>query len=115
MAPIGVDGATLLMVATLQQQVVQLDTRLRAVEAELAARRAAPPPMPGAADTAGLAPLEAHRAKERASILAALEETRWNRKEVAERLGLPRRTLYRRMQEYGIQEGDTRAGAKKKG
>lgn len=58
--------------------------------------------------------LDEHRAKERARIVAMLEETRWNRQEAAMRLGMPRRTLYRRMTEYDIQVGDMRSGVAKR-
>jgi DNA-binding NtrC family response regulator len=47
--------------------------------------------------------LDAHRASERERILAALAECNWNRLKAAELVGLPRRTFYRRLKEYGIQ------------
>lgn len=91
-------------IATLQQQLVALEARLRALETE---RRA---PMPAAsAPTAGPpASFSEHRERERLEIVAGLEATGWNRIETAKRLGIPRRTLYRRMEEYGIQQGDSR-------
>lgn len=48
--------------------------------------------------------LTGHRQDERAQILEALEKSGWNRSEAARTLGMPRRTLYRRLKEYGILE-----------
>jgi transcriptional regulator with GAF, ATPase, and Fis domain len=39
---------------------------------------------------------------ERARILQALEACNWNRLHAAQRVGLPRRTFYRRLKEFGI-------------
>ena len=47
--------------------------------------------------------LDAHRAGERERILAALARCNWNRVKAAQIVGLPRRTFYRRLKEYGIQ------------
>ncbi|WP_235879911.1 sigma 54-interacting transcriptional regulator [Polyangium aurulentum] len=47
--------------------------------------------------------LEAHKAGERERILAALQAANWNRVKAARLVGLPRRTFYRRLKEYGIQ------------
>ena len=47
--------------------------------------------------------LDAHRAGERERILAALGRCNWNRVKAAQIVGLPRRTFYRRLKEYGIQ------------
>ncbi|MCC6217095.1 MAG: sigma 54-interacting transcriptional regulator [Polyangiaceae bacterium] len=47
--------------------------------------------------------LSEHRREERARILAALESCAWNRFKAAELVGIPRRTFYRRLREYGIQ------------
>jgi transcriptional regulator with GAF, ATPase, and Fis domain len=43
-----------------------------------------------------------HREAEKDRILAALTETNWNRVKAAEVVGMPRRTFYRRLKEYGI-------------
>jgi transcriptional regulator of acetoin/glycerol metabolism len=98
--PIAVTLAALQMqMATLQQQVHAQDERLRALEGER--RRAVPPPplaIPAPAVTS-----EEQREREKAQILSALEETSWNRVEAAQRIGMPRRTFYRRLAEYGIQ------------
>lgn len=47
--------------------------------------------------------LDAHRADERERILEALTSCNWNRVKAAQMVGLPRRTFYRRLKEYGIQ------------
>lgn len=109
-----------LLVLQLQQTVLAqgerlalLTSRVRDVEGELekfqTAQRPGRPsrPLPS---TSPRTPLDEHRANERERIIATLKETGWNRLEAARVLAMPRRTLYRRMVEYGIQEGDTRAG-----
>jgi transcriptional regulator with GAF, ATPase, and Fis domain len=47
--------------------------------------------------------LDVHKAEERERILLALSSCNWNRVKAAEMVGLPRRTFYRRLKEYGIQ------------
>ena len=47
--------------------------------------------------------LDAHKAGERERILSALSSCNWNRVKAAQLVGLPRRTFYRRLKEYGIQ------------
>jgi serine/threonine-protein kinase PknK len=47
--------------------------------------------------------LSEHDREERARIVEALDKTGWNRARAAEVLGMPRRTLYRRLREYGLQ------------
>ncbi|MCS6799281.1 MAG: helix-turn-helix domain-containing protein [Myxococcota bacterium] len=42
------------------------------------------------------------KAEERRRILAALAAEGWNRVRAARALGMPRRTFYRRLREYGI-------------
>jgi serine/threonine-protein kinase PknK len=44
-----------------------------------------------------------HRGDERERILKALQACNWNRVKAAELSGIPRRTFYRRLREYGIQ------------
>ncbi len=44
-----------------------------------------------------------HRAGERDRILQALQSCNWNRVKAAEMVGIPRRTFYRRLREYGLQ------------
>ncbi|MBL8601658.1 MAG: sigma 54-interacting transcriptional regulator [Myxococcales bacterium] len=44
----------------------------------------------------------ARRASERARIVDALERANWNKVRAADLLGMPRRTLYRRLKEYGL-------------
>jgi transcriptional regulator with GAF, ATPase, and Fis domain len=44
-----------------------------------------------------------HRQREKDKILSALHASNWNRVKAAAIVGLPRRTFYRRLREYGIQ------------
>jgi serine/threonine-protein kinase PknK len=44
-----------------------------------------------------------HRKDERERIIEALRSCNWNRVKAAELSGIPRRTFYRRLREYGIQ------------
>jgi len=66
-----------------------------------------PEEMPGASTPATPPPanLEEWKAHERRKILESLEAAGWNRVKAASRLGMPRRTFYRRLREYGILEG----------
>jgi transcriptional regulator with GAF, ATPase, and Fis domain len=48
--------------------------------------------------------LKAHKDSEKDRILRALEKCGWNRLQAAKACGIPRRTFYRRLREYGIQE-----------
>jgi DNA-binding NtrC family response regulator len=43
-----------------------------------------------------------HKAAERERILSALTASNWNRVQAAKLIGLPRRTFYRRLKEFGI-------------
>lgn len=52
----------------------------------------------------GISPLAARKAAERQRILDALEQVNWNKVRAAMVLGMPRRTLYRRLREYGLLE-----------
>jgi transcriptional regulator with GAF, ATPase, and Fis domain/predicted Ser/Thr protein kinase len=47
--------------------------------------------------------LSRHRRDERDRIISALEACNWNRVQAAKVSGIPRRTFYRRLREYGIQ------------
>jgi serine/threonine-protein kinase PknK len=47
---------------------------------------------------------EEWKAQEKRKILEALEGAGWNRVRAAQNLGMPRRTFYRRLKEYGILE-----------
>jgi serine/threonine-protein kinase PknK len=66
-------------------------------------------PDPGSAESAAPGPRRSRRSSvpqrmdERDSILRALEQCNWNRLKAAELLGIPRRTLYRRLKQYKIQ------------
>ncbi|HVW29194.1 MAG TPA: sigma 54-interacting transcriptional regulator [Polyangiaceae bacterium] len=60
--------------------------------------RTAHPPRPTPKET-----LSRHRRDERDRILSALEACNWNRVQAAKLSGIPRRTFYRRLREYGIQ------------
>lgn len=55
--------------------------------------------------------LTEHALAERAAIIEALEATRWDRSKAADRLGMARRTFYRRMEDYGLLEGAKPRGA----
>ena len=81
----------------------------------VAALAALPAPEPVAAPTAAVVPvgsgparrsaraISQHHAVERDRIIRALEACNWNRVKAAELSGIPRRTFYRRLREYGIQ------------
>jgi len=58
---------------------------------------------PAATPTDASTDLDNHRANEKDRILEALSACNWNRVKAAEVVGLPRRTFYRRLKEYGIQ------------
>jgi len=47
--------------------------------------------------------LSRHRRDERERIISALQACNWNRVQAAKLSGIPRRTFYRRLREYGIQ------------
>jgi transcriptional regulator of acetoin/glycerol metabolism len=64
--------------------------------ADLAIARCPPPPPRGGALR------EARRRSEREALLAALEASGWNVRQTAERLGVSRMTLYRRLRGHGI-------------
>ncbi|MCH2107942.1 MAG: helix-turn-helix domain-containing protein [Polyangiaceae bacterium] len=48
--------------------------------------------------------LKSHQREERLRILEALQAENWNRVRAAQRLGMPRRTFYRRLKQYEIQK-----------
>lgn len=56
--------------------------------------------------------LSEHMASERGAMVEALEATRWDRGAAAERMGMSRRTFYRRMTEYSLLEGAKPRGIK---
>jgi len=59
--------------------------------------RTATPPATGRAESK-----TEHKAAERERILSALTASNWNRAQAAQRLGVPRRTFYRRLKEFGL-------------
>ena len=69
--------------------------RIAAPTGDAAARAEARPPL----ETS----LDEHRAAERERMLGALTQANWNRVRAAQLVGMPRRTFYRRLKEYGIQ------------
>ena len=71
---------------------------LRVGEPEAPAAGASVPP------TGAPTPMAVRKASERQKILDALEATNWNKVKAAELLGMPRRTLYRRLEEFGLLE-----------
>ena len=68
----------------------------RPVSPENAARPAAAAPATKARSQ------EEHKGGEKDKILAALAKSNWNRVQAAKLIGIPRRTFYRRLKEYGI-------------
>ncbi len=91
--------------ALLNAWVLSDGPELEPEDFELTDLPVAPPRQGSAAPaTATLPPnLDAHRAGERERILQALSASNWNRVRAAEICGMPRRTFYRRLKEYGIQ------------
>ncbi len=65
---------------------------------------------PAARPAVALATLGATEDPERQRILDALLACRWDRGATATRLGMSRRTLYRRLEEYGLLEGSKPRG-----
>ena len=66
-------------------------------------RRVGAPPRTRPSEAARRAETESqHRAGERERILGALTACNWNRVQAAKMIGLPRRTFYRRLKEFGI-------------
>jgi len=65
--------------------------------------RAARSEVPGATVAARKGTVSEHRRDERERILDALRSCNWNRVKAAEVSGIPRRTFYRRLRQYGIQ------------
>ncbi len=57
----------------------------------------------GSASASTKSSFSQHRLDERERILQALKASSWNRVKAAELLGMPRRTFYRRLSQYGIQ------------
>jgi hypothetical protein len=88
--------------AAAQKALRELLGRVRASTALAPAAPVPPPPQS----------LSEHMAAERASMVEALEATRWDRGAAAERMGMSRRTFYRRMTEYGLLEGAKPRGIK---
>lgn len=62
-----------------------------------------PPPPPG---------LSRAQLADREALLAILDAHRWNKVRVAEKLGIPRRTLYRRFARFGIPVSEDRGGTR---
>jgi len=68
-----------------------------------ASEKASHPSVPPAPSSVDRSTFSEHQVSERQQIIEALERTGWNRVRAAEVLDMPRRTLYRRLREYGIQ------------
>ncbi len=73
--------------------------------------RSAPPPRDESQSQSGTdseperaSSLKGYKRTEKERILDALERSGWNRLQAAKLCGIPRRTFYRRLREYGIQE-----------
>ena len=58
--------------------------------------------------TAGIRPLEKRKPYDRHTIAQALKETGWNKAKAARLLGIGRRTIYMKIEEYGITENLTK-------
>ena len=71
--------------------------------AGVAEERAAPSPAGQQRAAPERRTLSEHHRTERDRIIEALRECNWNRVKAAELSGIPRRTFYRRLKEYGIQ------------
>jgi transcriptional regulator with GAF, ATPase, and Fis domain/serine/threonine protein kinase len=67
------------------------------------AERISRPPVGSGAPARRKSRLSDHRSDERERILKALQACNWNRVKAAKLSGIPRRTFYRRLREYGIQ------------
>ncbi len=102
------------LVATLDRRVTDLEARLRESERRVAAleTRSVSAPQPAAPKEqevraeAPRSPAETsqqHAEHERTAILGALTKHDWNKVRAANELGMPRRTFYRRLKEYGIE------------
>jgi transcriptional regulator with GAF, ATPase, and Fis domain len=91
--------------ALLNAWVLSEGPELMPEDFELTESTGAVAPRPHAEPTDKQAPtsLDLHRASERDRILEALSNSNWNRVRAAELIGMPRRTFYRRLKEYGIQ------------
>lgn len=87
-----------------RDRVAVVEARERQAPAAAGARPGVVAPSPGGAAPAPPAPYV--EPDERARIVAALEQTRWNKRKAAELLGMPRRTLYRRLHEHGLLTDD---------
>jgi serine/threonine-protein kinase PknK len=62
-----------------------------------------PLPVPVRVEVPKRASLSEHQRQERTRMAEALESAGWNRVRAAQILGMPRRTFYRRLKEYGLQ------------
>jgi transcriptional regulator with PAS, ATPase and Fis domain len=69
----------------------------------LATRKAQKEPRAPSLPPASVRSPDAVRDDEKSRILDALSQAGWNKMQAAKRLGIPRRTFYRRLKEYGIQ------------
>jgi serine/threonine-protein kinase PknK len=68
-------------------------------EVELVRSSLLPPELAGGSAPADL---QTFKVREKERILAALDKNAWNRAKAATSLGMPRRTFYRRLSEFGI-------------
>ena len=85
-------------------EITSDDLDIPAASARGAAPEPRPTPAPLASSTSAsrVRSQEEHRDVEKEQILAALARCNWNRVQAAKLTGIPRRTFYRRLKDYGI-------------
>lgn len=72
----------------------------------LTMRPTAAPALPHEATVTGAALLADRNAREKAAIVGALDAANGNKVRAAQRVGMARRTFYRRLREYGLMDDD---------
>jgi DNA-binding NtrC family response regulator len=91
--------------AGIEARFLALETRIRELEEDLEAAIAEGERAPARAVVAApepTSPLEEYNEAERARIVASLAKHKWNKVAVAADLKIPRRSLYRKLERYGL-------------